>query len=105
MRIFYLIFLESSEAYAKKCLAMISLRNHEIILSALNNKKLRRTNIAERRLSILLKYVSRRAAHACNTKILENTFLFEYGHMFKVLQVHMNHLKQMFTGLTIVYSL
>ena len=48
-----LFFLESSETYPKKCSAMISLRHHEIILLAMNNKKLRGTNVvAERMLSI-----------------------------------------------------
>ena len=45
--------LESSEMYTKKCSAMISLCYHEIILLAMNDKKLRETNVlAERRQSI-----------------------------------------------------
>ena len=58
-RHFFSVFLESSETYPKKCSkkcslkcpAMISLRHHEIILSAMNNKKLRGTNVAKCRLS------------------------------------------------------
>ena len=74
---------------------MISLRHHDIISLAMNNKKLRGTNDAERRLSILLKYFTGHAAHACNMKILLNTILFACGHMFEVLYVHIYHLKQL----------
>ena len=50
---FFSVFLESSETYPKKsslkCSAMISLRHHEIILLAMNNKKME--NLPSRRFS------------------------------------------------------
>ena len=49
------------------------------------------------RLSILLKLFSRRAALTCNMNISQNPF-FAHGHMFKLLNMHIDHLKQFKTN-------
>ena len=45
----------------------------------------------ERSKSIWLKLLP----HASNMKILYNPFFFAYGHMFKVSNMHMDHLKKL----------